>query len=107
MLQRTFRLPASIRLTKAHTLYSPYFVVKIASNGLSWSRFGFIVSKKVEKTAVGRNRLKRRFRAGIEKNLAKFPSGHDFLFLLKKEAIEQTTTVLHKEIEKVLSKFAR
>ncbi len=104
MLQRTFRLPASVRLSQAETISTPYFILKIVSNKLEVNRFGFIVGKKIDKRAVGRNQLKRRFRAGIEAMLDTISNGHDFLFLLKKEAQEQPTKLLFEEIKKVFLK---
>ncbi|HSW88091.1 MAG TPA: ribonuclease P protein component [Candidatus Saccharimonadales bacterium] len=105
MLQRKFRLPASVRLSHAETIYTLYFTVKIAQNDLEISRYGFIVGKKIDKRAVGRNRLKRRFRAGVEGLLDTAPNGYDFLFLLKKEAVEQSTDMLHQEITRALSSW--
>ena len=83
-------------------MHTPYFVLKIARNNLSYNRYGFIVGKKIDKRAVGRNRLKRRFRAGVETLSHELASGYDILFLLKKEAAEQTTEVLWNEIRYVL-----
>lgn len=104
MLQRKFRLPASVRLFHTETIFTPYFTVKIAQNDIQGNRFGFIVGKKIDKRAVGRNRLKRRFRAGIEGIMNDVSKGYDFLFLLKKEAQEQSTDILHQEIKKALIK---
>lgn len=104
MLAKPLRLPATIRLVSPKSVYSPYFTLKIAKNGLEISRFGFIVGKKIDKRAVIRNRLRRRFRAGIEAKLDQIKPGYDLLFLLKKEALEQSTEALWKEAENVLKK---
>jgi ribonuclease P protein component len=104
MLQRKFRLPASVRMFHAETIYSPYFTLKITKNDLDINRYGFIVGKKIDKRAVGRNHLKRRFRAGVEHMGETIKKGHDFLFLLKKEAQEQSTAALFEEIKKVIVK---
>src|SRR5258708_2252378 len=102
MFQKKFRLPASTRLSRPQTQYSPFFITKFSSNNLEQNRYGFIVSKKVDKRAVLRNRLKRRFRSQVEQLHTEIQQGYDFLFLLKKEAIEQSTGVLSDEIKKVL-----
>lgn len=107
MLQKQFRLPASVRLFHAKTLFTPYFTVKVAPNTDQGNRFGFIVSKKIDKRAVGRNRLKRRFRANIEQLKDGLIGNHDFLFLLKKEAVDQTTKDLHSEITRILSPWLK
>ena len=103
MLQRSFRLPASTRLLRPKTTFTPYFAVKIAPNDFGFNRYGFVVSKKIDKRAVYRNRLKRRFRAGVELIQKEVPQGYDVLFILKKEAVEQITESLHKEVKKILS----
>jgi ribonuclease P protein component len=64
-----------------------------------------LLVKKVAKLAVDRNRLKRRFRACLEEMHKSLPEGYDFLFSLKKEALDQTTQVLHDEIKKTLEKW--
>jgi ribonuclease P protein component len=98
MFQKKFRLPASVRLAKAHTSFSSYFTLKGIPNNLEQNRYGFIVSKKIDKRAVGRNRLKRRFRAQVEQIHPELQQGYDFLFILKKEAVEQTTDNLRQEL---------
>lgn len=39
------------------------FIIQAAPNGLEKSRFGLVVTKKLNKSAVVRNRMKRRLRA--------------------------------------------
>jgi len=103
MLPRQYRLPASVRLKNSTTFASPYFLVKIAPNDLSYSRFGFIIGKAVAKQAVHRNRARRLLRSCIEERLEQISSGHDMLFLLKKGIIDKDRETLSSEIEKLLS----
>jgi ribonuclease P protein component len=105
MFQKKYRLPANVRLSHPENTYTAYFLAKIAKNNLDFNRYGFIISKKVAKLAVDRNRLKRRFRAALEEMHKNLPVGYDFLFSLKKEAMDQTTQVLHDEIKKTLDKW--
>ncbi len=41
---------------------SSYFTVLTRHNELGWARLGLVISKKCEKTSVGRNRIKRLIR---------------------------------------------
>ena len=99
MLKRKFRLPKEKLKTKK-TLNVEDFILKTSENKLGISRFGFVVSKKIDKRAAVRNRAKRFFRAYIEENLEKIKLGYDFLFILKK--IPEKTTLV--QIKEVLSK---
>lgn len=83
MLKKINRLPKGS--FKGNILISsPFYLLKIAKNGKPFSRFGFVVSKKVSKKAVERNRIKRELRSFIHERLPKTVSGFDFLFISKK-----------------------
>lgn len=78
-----------------------FLIFKTAKNDLDKSRFGFIVSQKVSKQAVVRNKIKRRLRSSVEKRLKEIKKGTDNLFLAlpglaKKDflSIEQTVNSL-------------
>jgi len=49
------------------------------------SRFGFVVSNKIDKRATRRNGLKRRLRAVIGDNLENITTGYDVVVLVKKQ----------------------
>ncbi|MFA5746482.1 MAG: ribonuclease P protein component [Candidatus Paceibacterota bacterium] len=55
--------------------------LKITKNGLSQSRFGFIVSKKTAKRAVERNKIKRHLRDIVRRDLGKIKTGYDAVFI--------------------------
>lgn len=86
MLSKNLRLRKT-DFKKSAILNSPYFNLKTQPNTEEKSRFGFVVSKKIDKRAVVRNRIKRVLRSCIEENAEKIREGYDFLFVLKKEAI--------------------
>ena len=91
MLKKKYRLLKETKFEKKDFYASPFFVLKIAKNEESFSRFGFIVSKKIDKRATVRNTVKRKIRICIEANLYKIKPGHDMLFILKKQIIGKTT----------------
>jgi ribonuclease P protein component len=55
--------------------------LKTAKNGLSQSRFGFIISKKTAKKAVERNKIKRHLREIIWHSLGGIKIGYDAVFI--------------------------
>ena len=51
--------------------------LKVGSNNLKQSRFGFIINNKVSKKAVVRNKIKRKLRETIRNNLSEIKKGVD------------------------------
>lgn len=68
------------------------------------SCFGFIISTKISKKAVVRNRIKRVMSMVIKKNLNKLKGGLDVLFLLKPSVIKLNKQDLEKETYETLIK---
>lgn len=93
MLKRKYRLTARTRWS-GKSIKTPFFILKVAQNGLLYNRFSFTVSKKVDKRAVVRNRVKRRLRSCIEGIFDDLKKGYDMVFLIKKEAVLETTDKL-------------
>ena len=87
------------------TAHSTLFSVKSTETDTKESRFTFVVSSSVEKTAVGRNLLKRRARAIVAKSLNKLKGGHVVMFIFKKPAVTAEFKDLEKEIELVFPKI--
>jgi ribonuclease P protein component len=63
----------------------PQFMVKTRDNDLGFSRFAVVISKKVSPLAVARNRIKRQILAAVSKNLNRFGSSQDWVFIVGKE----------------------
>lgn len=86
MLKRIYRLPPKTKLNKNDSLSTKFYRLIIAENGLPYSRVGFVISKKVDKKAVIRNRIRRKMTNSVEKIIGQFRVGYDMLFILGKEA---------------------
>lgn len=102
MLAREYRLPAVAKLTKAHFFKTPLFGCKFVQTSGSESRFGFIVRKTVDKRAVKRNLIRRRFRSCIEALLSEINPGYDMLFFLERGIIDKRQPELLQELKEVL-----
>jgi ribonuclease P protein component len=68
------------------------------------SRFGFVVSTKISKKAVMRNRIKRILREIVGQELDKVNKGFDVLFLVKKKAAEEKGKDFKKEVINIFRK---
>lgn len=67
------------------------------------ARFAFVISSKISKLAVHRNRIKRALGEAVRRNIKKVPDGLDVVFLAKKNADKKTTDELMKETQEFLS----
>ncbi len=65
-------------------------------------KFGFIVSTKVSKEAVQRNRIKRALSEAVRFLTADIKSGYDVVFLAKQKATKKTTDELMNEVRETL-----
>lgn len=83
MIGRLQRRPEFLRINKEGRKWvSKSLILLVAPNEQEQTRFGLTVTKKVSKSAVVRNRIRRRLRAAaydILPNLAK--PGHDYVLI--------------------------
>lgn len=69
-------------------------------------RFGFVISNKIDKRSSRRNGMKRRIRAVVEENLAKFPEGVDVVIQVKKAfPYPYNYEIIKHEVKEELSKI--
>jgi len=68
------------------------------------SHFGFIISTKISKKAVVRNRIKRIMSEVIRRNLDKLKKEYDVLFLIKHQAAKITKEELENETYAIITK---
>jgi ribonuclease P protein component len=98
MLEKKYRLPATLRLANGSSYTTPLFFLKTSSNGLTYSRFGFVIRKTVDKRATVRNRIRRVFRSCIEEMREELKEGVDMLFLLKSPVLEMEREALYNTL---------
>lgn len=105
MLAKQFRLQIQKWLKeKKRTVVrrSDFFIVKLQDNSLSFSRFGAVISAKVDKSAVKRNKIKRMIFNFIR--LKKFHElvGKDILIIALPPTSKLTKPEIEKELETIL-----
>jgi ribonuclease P protein component len=104
MFKRENRLVPGIKFNKSFLFTVPQFVLKEKKNGLIVNRFGIVVSKKIDKRAVIRNRIKRFFRISLGNLDKKMNKGHDILIVVRKETLGKTKEENFLAIEDALEK---
>jgi len=67
-------------------------------------RFGFVVSTKVSKEAVQRNRIKRALSEAVRFMTADIKKGYDVVFLAKQKAAQTPTDRLMNEVREAIKK---
>lgn len=72
---------------KGKTIRAPILSLVYAPNTRERQRFGVVVSKKVLKSAVGRNRIRRRVYEAIRLELPDFTTPQDCLFVVFNKSI--------------------
>ena len=85
---------------KGKTIRTPKFSLVFAPNQHGKQRFAVVISKKVIKSAVGRNRVRRRVYEAIRLNLAE---SNDYIFIVFSKDLK---TMDFTEIEKLVLKLA-
>lgn len=89
---------------KGKTIRSPKLSLIYAVNSRGFQRFGVVVSKKVEKSAVGRNRLRRRLYEAIRAELPSYSAKNDCLFVVySKDLINMPYSELQALVHSLLS----
>jgi ribonuclease P protein component len=74
--------------------------------GRQASRFGFVISKKIDKRAAVRNRIKRLLRESVRQRLEKIPEGFDFVFVVRPNIVGKDYEEVSAEVDRVLSKVS-
>ena len=83
---------------KGDKCFVDIFGLKISRNDLDYSRFGIIISGKISKKAVVRNKIKRRISEIFRLNLKNFKSGFDVIILCRQPIIKASYQDIEKEI---------
>lgn len=87
--------------------FTKSFVLQMRPNEKNETRFGFTVSKKISKSAVVRNRLRRQMREIVRlcpTLKEKYPS-HDLILIAREEALNRPYQQLTQDFEYLLTHF--
>lgn len=89
---------------KGRVIYSPFYALRLRPTQMP-TKVGFVTSTKIFKTAVKRNRCKRRMREILRLLNNEWPKNVDLLFILKYEVLdakhEELIASVKRSFEKV------
>jgi len=109
MLPKLYRLRKErdfkILVQQGKSFFLKELGLKYLKNNLDYSRFGFVVSTKIDKRATVRNKIKRRLREIIYQNLKKIKLGFDILILTRPEIKKLDFRQIKEILEKIFIKL--
>lgn len=104
MLAKKYRLPCRVRFANSSSFSTLFFIAKVKPNTLLLNRFGVIISKRIDKRAVVRNRIRRLIYTVIGELQDTMKQGIDTLFIVKKDAIGKTKKDFYLSIKQMFLK---
>ena len=108
MQKKEFRLEKKDDIVKiirnGNKIAGKLFLCKFLENGLRHCRFTVVISKKVEKSAVRRNKCKRRIYEVIRNNvndICQPEKSHDVVILTNQNCVNAPFSEIEREIKKL------
>ena len=106
MLSKKYRFHSrgGVRYVYQHgkTIRSPKMSLIHTDNNRGFTRFAVVVSKKVEKSAVKRNRIRRRVYEVLRRNFELIPKQKDYIFVI---FTNDVIDMKFDELEKVMGEL--
>lgn len=101
MLKKIHRLKKLTDINSLHKNGSPFFtklfVIKIQKNGLNVSRFVILISTKVHKHAVKRNRIRRIINGRLKDLINIINPGFDVMIIISKNIFQEDRKTIKKD----------
>jgi ribonuclease P protein component len=86
------------------SLKNDLFIFKTTKNNLALNRFGFVVSQKVSKKAVVRNKIKRRLVAAVKTKIKNMKIGTDVVLIALPGIRKRSLSDIKEAVNNTLAK---
>lgn len=90
---------------QGRSCYTKSLGVKILASQPGLNRFGIVISSKVSKKAIVRNRLKRQIRRAVRELDKELKSGFDLVIMALPGFLDQKYKIVVSELEKIFTKL--
>ena len=107
MLKKQNRLGRLARKKEDKLFTFPLFNLRVSDNEEKITKFAFIVSKKIDKRAVVRNRTKRVLRSAAQELVKKYQVGKNIIVVSRKALIPGQKQEVVSALETSLKKTAK
>lgn len=111
MIGRRLRLSRGSEFNKIYkfgkSAYGENVLCRANTNKLQHSKFAVIVSKKISKKAVIRNRIKRRINEIIRKNWQTVPVGYNIVVIAKTDSSKLNNLKLQQDVFSCIEKATK
>lgn len=104
-LPKKHRFVGKLAIVKKRSLDGKLFRVVSFDGASREKHFAVVVSKKVNKSAVIRNKIRRRLQEGIRQLLPEISFGN-YIIYAKKEILGQNYVIIKTELDKIFSNGA-
>jgi len=91
--------------SKGKRWVSQGLIIQVRKNDLGIIRIGYTVSKKVDKSAVKRNRIKRRLRSVVADIISNAVNGYDYIIVGRKITATRPYNILKNDFKWCLKKM--
>ena len=105
MLKKDYRLPLSKEKDFKNSFSTNLITIKTSINTLSHNRFATIISKKIDRRSVIRNKLRRMIDICIREESSNLRSGYDILFIVKKNFIRKADRDIRESVRACFEKL--
>lgn len=103
MLKKRHRYSFSQGVPK-RVVHHPFFVLRYQEKEVEPSRFAFVVSKRIDNRAVGRNAIRRLFADIITSLLPQFEKKVDAVFYVRKPSAQASKDDVSQAVRKIFKK---
>jgi len=91
-------------IKKGKRFWNDFLFLKVMKNDLKLVRVGLVISRKISKKAVERNKIKRQLSEVLRIKINKINSGYDLVFFAKKGIKTRNFSEIKESVEVLLRK---
>lgn len=104
MLKKKFRANPRTRIKPTSSFSNRFVALRFSQNNSSYNRYAFVVSKRIDKKATARNRIKRLVRKCIEEKDKDLKKGYDMIFIIRKNITDLSSASINEQVKEILVK---